>query len=369
MKTIKTLLVLIIINFSFPFSNGYADCRGCCSGNGGILCKNGVTECVDGTPLSDRCRNKGCSACEDEIIINQTSDALSIVSFNLMWLGHYTKKEHTALAHMLKDHDIVVIQELVSPPVNGRYPNGDVYLADSEAADFFNAMQNLGFNYLLSEEDTGTGPIIHNNNSSTEWWVTFYKPATVKTANDIPSGFLANDRSDNPDYERVPYAFPFRTSNNNMDFVLISVHLKPGNGTSDKARREHELNSIETWINRNNNIEKDFIILGDMNIYNIAELNRVIPQGFISLNDECLSTVTSGTGMPYDHVMFNNTHTKEIDTQYDLKIINLIETMRPYWAYEEDYPGDPYDHNQFKQYYSDHNPVVFQMILPLSDDD
>ena len=25
------------------------------------------------------------------------------------------------------------------------------------------------------------------------------------------------------------------------------------------------------------------------------------------------------------------------------------------------YPGDPYDHNLFRQYYSDHHPVIFRM--------
>jgi hypothetical protein len=360
MKKILVLLLFIV----FTATNSYADCRGCCSGSDGIVCNNGVTECVDGTPLSEKCKNKGCSACENEI-----NTSLSIASFNLMWLGHFTKKEHTALAHILKDYDIVVIQELVSPPVDGRYPNGDAYKADSEAEDFFNAMQNLGFNYLLSEEDTGTNPIIHNKNSSTEWWVAFYKPTAVNIANDIPSGFLSNDRSDNPDYERVPYAFSFRTVNNNLDFVLISVHLQPGKSSSDKERRIHEISSIKTWIDANDNQEKDFIILGDMNIYSQDELNRVMPQGYVSLNDECLPTVTSGTGMPYDHVMYNTTHTKEIDTQYDLKIIDLIETMKPYWTYEDDYPGEPYDHNLFKQYYSDHHPIVFKMVSPANDDD
>ena len=35
--------------------------------------------------------------------------------------------------------------------------------------------------------------------------------------------------------------------------------------------------------------------------------------------------------------------------------------MRSTWALPEPYPGDPYVHNEFKQCYSDHNPVAFRL--------
>src|SRR3972149_6430170 len=78
---------------------------------------------------------------------------------------------------------------------------------DDESAAFFDAMKNQGFEYLLSSEDTGTGDQIHSSGTSTEWWGTFFKPSRVSPANDIPSGFLADDRSNHDDYERVPGAF------------------------------------------------------------------------------------------------------------------------------------------------------------------
>ena len=44
-------------------------------------------------------------------------------------------------------------------------------------------MSEYGFDYVLSEEDTGTGDVIHKASSATEWWVVFYKPAIVNVAN------------------------------------------------------------------------------------------------------------------------------------------------------------------------------------------
>lgn len=130
-----------------------------------------------------------------------------------MWLGHFKKhgRENEALANILKPFDIVVVQELVAPPEDGNYPDGDTYCADPEAVAFFEAMKESGFTYKISEEDTGTNDEIHLSTPSTEWWVAFYDPNSVKCVSDIPSGFLADDRSNHPDYERVPYAFAFRT--------------------------------------------------------------------------------------------------------------------------------------------------------------
>ncbi len=310
---------------------------------------------------------------QDRMLINgENPDTLEVCSFNIQFLGSFKKRDDAALADILKDYDIVVVQELVAPPYDGVYPDGQSYTGDKEAAEFFDAMQSHGFSYLLSEEDTGTGDKIHKKSSSTEWFVSFYKPNIVSTASDLPQGFLAQDRSNNDDYERVPYAFPFRAANNRLDFVLISVHLQPGARPAERERRAHELASIGGWIDEHDDVEKDFIILGDMNIYSAEELTAVTPQGFISLNDECRMTntlSTAGKGQPYDHVMYNPGFTTEIDAAFDLYVINLVEVMRPYWTADAPYPGDPYVHNTFKQYYSDHFPVVFRLITPMQDDD
>jgi len=110
-----------------------------------------------------------------------------------------------------------------------------------------------------------------------------------------------------------------------------------------------------------------------MNIYSAEELTAVTPAGFLSLNDECRLTNSLSTdpakGKPYDHVMYHTANTVEIDVNYDLTVVNLIDVMQPYWLSSDAYPGDPYDHNLFKQYYSDHFPVVFRIIVPHQDDD
>ena len=311
-------------------------------------------------------------------VIEFEKNSISICSFNIQFLGQSNTRDNNVLATILKDFDIVVVQELIVPPFTGKFPDGSNFKPDEQAAEFFNKMINDGFEFKLSPEDTGPGTENHNNSSTTEWWVVFFRPDKVIIANDLPTEFLENDRTNNEYYDRVPYAFAFRTINEGLDFVLISVHLRPGSKSADKSRRKEELNTITDWINDHDGIEKDFIILGDMNIEDFDELRDATPGGFKSLNDECRSTNTNvNSPKPYDHVIFRSRYTNEIDSKFDFRVFNLIEAMRSYWNSDEPYPGGSvnpigspeYDHDRFRKYYSDHHPVVFKMNIPDEDDD
>ena len=103
------------------------------------------------------------------------------------------------------------------------------------------------------------------------------------------------------------------------------------------------------------------------------ELGEATPHGFLSLNDECRQTNTNkreGADKPYDHVMFHPTRSNEIDTEFDFKVIDLIDAVRKRWNPKDGpFPGEPYDHDRFRAYYSDHHPVVFRFKIPSEDDD
>ena len=171
----------------------------------------------------------------------------------------------------------------------------------------------------------------------------------------------------------MPYAFGFRDrTSENLDFVLISVHLKPGDSSASAARRKHELASIHEWIDDHDEVEKDFIILGDMNIEDAEELSLAMPADYQSLNAACLQTNTNVNGpKPYDHVMVHGLHTTEVDSGFGFLVIDLLDQMASHWDSDNGaYPGrSPYVHNTFRQYYSDHHPVVFRLDTTEADDD
>lgn len=295
---------------------------------------------------------------------------ISVVSFNIQFLGQFKERDNKSLAELLKSSDLVFVQELVAPPYKGTFPNGDPYKPDPEATVFFEEMKTRGFQYVLSEEDTGSGLENHLNSSATEWFVAFYKPQKVKVAQDLNGGFLAVDRTRNPDYERVPYAFPFRAGK--ADLIFISVHLKPNSDRKSRERRAHELDSIANWIRSRPGKERDYVILGDMNIENCAELHAVLPANYQSLNQDCKPTNTNvNSPRPYDHVMYDVFHSsREIDVDRGLQIINLIDEMRAHWpASAGPYPGNPYKHDLFRTRFSDHHPISFKIRTDGPDDD
>lgn len=308
-------------------------------------------------------------------IAENIADTVTICSFNIQFLGNSKKRDNAALAALLKDFEVVVVQEMVAAPKDGIYPDGSTYKGDIEVAEFIAAMTSHGFSWVYSEEDTGTGDKIHQASSSTEWWIAFFKPQAVLVDTTLPHGFLAADRSNNADFERVPYAFSFRTTHVNADFSLVSVHLQPGEKVSEKERRKHELASIATWIDQHNATEKDIIVLGDMNIYSQPELVAATPVGYKSLNYKCVRTNTlinadkDSGARPYDHVLYNVAQTgTEIDTAYGFQVLDLITLLQSSWKNAEPYPGKPYNHNAFRSYYSDHHPIAFQLIFTGDDD-
>lgn len=63
MKRISSLLAAAFLIAWLTTGTAGADCRGCCSGHGGVVCAGGVTRCADGTGLSSKCRAKGCDKC------------------------------------------------------------------------------------------------------------------------------------------------------------------------------------------------------------------------------------------------------------------------------------------------------------------
>lgn len=287
---------------------------------------------------------------------------LLICSFNIQFLGSSSRRDNTALAELLAPYDLVVVQELTASPSSN--PPG----SRQRAKAFFDAMASHGFTWTLSESDTGRDATLNNFSTATEWFVTFYKPASVAPAPDLPHGFLSSPLTRNPDFDRVPYAFAFRTPDRHCDFVLISVHLNP----DDASRRREEFTAIDRWLTatRAHSSERDLIVLGDTNLQNQAELHADTPQNTISLNDACLPTnVNPNSPKPYDNVFFDPIATTEIDRTFGFKVIDLIEAMRPTWTSPDLYPGDPFQQNVFRYYYSDHDPVVFRITIPNADDD
>lgn len=302
----------------------------------------------------------------------EANRTLEICSFNIKWLGHYGEKKNQALVNLVRSADILVVQEVVTPPFDGRYCSGPAYSANEKSRAFFDAMTEAGFLHYLSCEDTGKTNRA-GNSSSTEWFVVFYRPEKVRL-DSARTEFLSSPRAAHPVYERVPHRFQFKTIDNTLDFSLISVHL--ASAANAKAHRKREVEGIVAYVESRSADEKDFFVLGDMNFQKKNEVEAALPDGWKSLNEACAYTNVAGSksgnsAKPYDHVLFRPVFSEvDFSPAHSFRIQNLFDVFYPEWA--EQNPADA-EHsqwaNKFSIPYSDHFPIYFTLRYGMADGD
>lgn len=291
-----------------------------------------------------------------------SQDTLNICSFNIQFLGNFKNKDNATLSKILKSYDIVVIQELVAPPFPGKFPDKTSYKVDEESKAFYNEMIKQGFACWLSTEDTGPTNN-HVNSTASEWWIIFYKTTKVRGDSTRFHGFVSQPLVANPNQDRVSFVFPFKSVNGNTTFSLIPVHLNPGDSKEDYSRRQVEFNYLFNWTKKQTESNKDFIVLGDCNIYQESEFVPFKKLDYFSLNNKCKSTNTKiyeskEKGKPYDHVFYNSANKEDL-------LLNSFEVHDLRSQVKAINPGnivEPYDHDDFRSKYSDHLPISFKLI-------
>jgi len=304
----------------------------------------------------------------DKYSAQRNQDTIRICSFNIQFLGHFKERDNLTLSKLMKPFDVVVVQEMVAPPVSGIFPsNGQKFEADLESRTFVEAMEKQGFNYWLSTEDTGPTKN-HVNSSASEWWITFYRANKVLPDRSRFYGFIDSSLTFNPNFERVPYAMPFMSIDGSSTFTLVSLHLKPGDSPSDRKRRQVELGYLFNWIKNQDGDNLDYIALGDCNIYQDQEFIAFKKDSIFSLNQACLNTNTKVyedklKGKPYDHVFFTPSSSEEILLN-SFQVVDIMELIKADFKQRgEVFPYLPYNHDLFRTKFSDHLPVSFDYIL------
>ena len=304
--------------------------------------------------------------------VSTAPDTLRVCSFNIKFLGSSKSKEDAALVQLVVPYHLVMVQELVAPPYDGAYPDGVPYTGDVEAARFFDRMKAAGFHYFLSDEDTGKNTN-RSAGTSSEWSVAFYRPEVLQV-DSSRSQYVSTPLVAHPTYDRVPFAFHFTTTDSTLDFTVINVHLASDEDAT--AQRRQELQALVAYAEANYTFEKDVIILGDMNIQNAEELSNVLPQAWVTLNDQSAVTNVAAAknpaaGKPFDHVMYHPAHTtRDLDVAFDIQVVDIFARFYAQWAAAN--PSKAASSSwvsSFGSVYSDHHPVTFQMLYGIGDDD
>jgi len=64
---------------------------------------------------------------------------------------------------------------------------------------------------------------------------------------------------------------------------------------------------------------------------------------------------------PYDQVFYRPSFTREVNEEFDFQVVNLLAEMQDRCALTEPFPNDCY---KFEQNFSDHKPVILQLVVP-----
>ncbi len=274
----KRILILFLSIF-IAASNTFADCRGCCNGHGGIVCADSVTRCVDGTPLSDKCKTKNCNICEEPVGSVKT---IKIASFNIQVFG-ITKASKSEvmeiLSKIIAQFDIVAIQEI-------RDKTGKA-IKDLEVA-----VDALGENY-----DFIIGPRL-GRTSSKEQYAYFYRVSTIR-----PGESYTYQETSGDAIHREPFIAQFYSKNGNFDFVLITSHVDP-----DDVIQELDIFPSIVADAKNHFVgETEIMILGDLNAdcgYFNEDLNIELrnSQNYAWLIKNEMDTNVAGASCAYDRI-------------------------------------------------------------------
>jgi len=220
----------------------FADCRGCCSGPGGIVCVNGVTRCAGGSPLSQGCLNKNCNVCptaSETITAPSTdNDYISIASFNIQVFGRYKfskPKVMEILALPISQFDIVAVKEI-------RDKTGSAIKALEVAVD------NLGTDYSFV-----IGPRL-GRTSSKEQYALMYKTSLFQ----IVGSYTYADGRDA--FHQETHIIHLSVVGKSFDFVIIIIHTDPDEATQETNSLPIVITNAQNHFN-----EKDVILLGDLN--------------------------------------------------------------------------------------------------------
>lgn len=294
-----------------------------------------------------------------------SDDDVQVCSFNISFLGHWKDKKADELAAVLKRCEVIAVQEMVAPPIPMNFPNGDSLPPDPQAQAFTEAMRAAGFSYVISPEDTGITRV-HTSTTRSEFYIFFYRPEVVQPVREgMPNGFVDPLLIGNPVYDRVPFAASFAVldpyGNRKNDFVLVSVHLatKRGSRTTEDARqrRRGEIAGVWDWIREQRKIgsERNFFVVGDMNISNRQELTGILDSSqhfdhVASLNEDGVPTNIAKTS-PFDQAMFDVREGEAVVPR--LAVVDLRLAV-----------GQPdLGTREFVMSYSDHDPIAFKVDL------
>jgi len=257
------------------------------------------------------------------------SPNVTIASFNMKDFSDKTRtdQELSMVTDVLSKFDLITVQEVVGNPI-----------ILNRTVDMLN--NKTGKQYLFEVSE----PL---GNVQKERYAFIFDKDKVQILEepavyaDVSNKFI-----------REPYFAVFKADN--FDFILLTIHIKYGEGPDDRTEEMKEIASVYNYLQSRDPVENDVILTGDFNTQpredNFKYIKEIKDSWYAISKGK---TTLGSSGNLYDNIIFTKTPTQEYTGAKGIYMFDDIMDLTS---------------DEAKQAVSDHRPV-YAVFCTGTDDD
>ena len=201
-------------------------------------------------------------------VSSASENQIRLGTFNIEKLGKENEHQAKNAAEILKNFDIVAIQEVMNTGASKTMPIGN---AGIEALKTIVFCLGDDWDYVISPEPNGTASAKRSKAFNTfEYYAFIYRKSKLELIKD--SAYLWNE-SGNPmlglkdqerQFDREPFIASFKARNGNLDFTLITIHAAApaARWRKDEIKR---LAIVYANVQNSDPNQNDVFLMGDFN--------------------------------------------------------------------------------------------------------
>jgi len=282
----------------------------------------------------------------EELLTAQRLVTFRVGTWNLEFLGAQgnfrnnlplrTDADHAAIGRKIHELGVCVlaVQEVndeatLKKVAAGAGPSWDAFLGTSGGWDDQKTAQRIGFVYDQNVVDL----------------------VFAEELLQLPREFEGS-----PIFHRVPVTAVWKHKASGCDFRLVTVHLKAGQKADDQKKRRGEAMALSGWLDtlaQQPNEDPDVVLLGDFNSTYGTDPEQILEQSGLRkyLDQTSASPTIMHFADPIDQIVVGN---------------GCVEVRRNSLSVASDFGALTKD--AWRQTYSDHFPVTFQLRGSIDDD-
>lgn len=205
---------------------------------------------------------------QEDILCPSTSEQIRLGTFNIEKLGKENPYQVKNAAEILKNYDIVAIQEIMNTGASKISPLGSEGI---EALRRIVSYLGDDWGYVLSPEPNGTASAKKAWAFNTfEYYAFIYRKSKIELI--FNSAYLWDEeknpikglRDQERQFDREPFIASFRARNGNLDFTIITIHV----AAPDAGWRRDEIKRLAVvykTVQDSDVSQNDVFLMGDFN--------------------------------------------------------------------------------------------------------